>query len=109
FHVTGVQTCALPISERMGGEWAHYHSGNGLADKNVAATMAEGNDVWFLTGAGVERYHNAKAQVGFFYETLLPVLNLDDLYHAYMAATFPIEQPGTVGGFGNYGSFGQNL
>ncbi len=96
-------------SERMGGEWAHYHSGNGLADKNVAATMAEGNDVWFLTGAGVERYHNAKAQVGFFYETLLPVLNLDDLYHAYMAATFPIEEWGTVGGFVNYVSFGQNL
>ncbi len=96
-------------SERMGGDWAHFHAGNGLSDKDVAATMAEGNDVWFLTAAGVERYHNAKAQVGFFYETLLPVLNLDDLYHAYMAATFPIEEWGTVGGFVNYVSFGQNL
>jgi ligand-binding sensor domain-containing protein len=96
-------------SERMGGEWTHFHTGNGLADKDVAAVQAQGNDVWFLTGAGVERYHSAKAQVGFFYETLLPVLNLNDLYHAYMAATFPIEEWGTVGGFVNYVSFGQNL
>lgn len=96
-------------SERMGGEWAHYHAGNGLRDKDVVAVRAEGNDVWFLTGAGVERYHSAKTQVGFFYETLLPALNLDDLYHAYMAATFPIEEWGTVGGFVNYVSFGRNL
>jgi hypothetical protein len=96
-------------SERMGGEWAHYHSGNGLRDKDVVFVQAEGSDVWFLTGAGVERYHSAKTQVGFFYETLLPALNLDDLYHAYMAATFPIEEWGTVGGFVNYVSFGKNL
>jgi len=75
----------------------------------VIAVQAEGNDMWFLTGAGVERYHSAKTQVGFFYETLLPALNLDDLYHAYMAATFPIEEWGTVGGFVNYVSFGKNL
>jgi ligand-binding sensor domain-containing protein len=96
-------------SERMGGTWEHYHSGNGLADKNVISVQAEGSDVWFLTGAGVERYHNAKTQVGFFYETLLPALNLDDLYHAYMAASFPIEEWGTIGGFVNYISFGKNL
>lgn len=96
-------------SERMGGTWEHYHAGNGLTDKDVVAVQAEGNDVWFLTAAGVERYHNAKTQVGFFYETLLPALNLDDLYHAYMAATFPIEEWGTVGGFVNYVSFGKNL
>jgi hypothetical protein len=96
-------------TDRMGGEWDHFHTGNGLTDKNVAAVQAQGSDVWFLTGAGVERYHSAKAQVGFFYETLLPVLNLKDLYHAYMAATFPIEEWGTVGGFVNYVSFGQNL
>jgi ligand-binding sensor domain-containing protein len=96
-------------TDRMGGEWQHFHTGNGLNDKNVAAVQAQGGDVWFLTGAGVERYHGAKAQVGFFYETLLPVLNLNDLYHAYMAATFPIEEWGTLGGFVNYVSFGQNL
>jgi hypothetical protein len=47
--------------------------------------------------------------VGFFYESLLPVLNLSDLYHAFMGATFPIEEWGTVGGFVNFVSFGQNL
>jgi len=96
-------------TERLGGTWEHYHAGNGLTDKNVVAVQAEGSDVWFLTSAGVERYHNAKTQVGFFYESLLPALNLDDLYHAYMAATFPIEEWGTVGGFVNYISFGKNL
>jgi ligand-binding sensor domain-containing protein len=96
-------------SDRMGGQWEHFHSGNGLRDKNVVAVQTQGNDVWFLTTAGVERYHSAKVQVGFFYETLLPALNLDDLYHAYMAATFPIEEWGTLGGFVNYISFGQNL
>src|SRR5690606_22302482 len=96
-------------AERLGGEWEHYHSGNGLRDKGVVAVQAADNDVWFLTGAGVERYHSAKTQVGFFYETLLPTLNLDDLYHAYAAATFPIEEWGTIGGFVNYVSFGKNL
>lgn len=96
-------------AERLGGTWEHYHSGNGLRDKDVVALRADGDDMWFLTGAGVERYHNAKTQVGFFYETLLPVLNLEDLYHAYMAATFPIEEWGTLGGFVNYVSFGKNL
>jgi hypothetical protein len=105
----GKNAPAAASTERMGGEWEHYHSGNGLRDKDVAAVQAQGNDVWFLTGAGVERYNNAKAQVAFFYETLLPALNLDDLYHAYMAATFPIEEWGTIGGFVNYVSFGQNL
>ena len=95
--------------ENMGGQWEHFHDGNGLRNKRVVAVQTQGNDVWFLTGAGVERYHHAKTQVGFFYETLLPALNLDDLYHAYMAATFPIEEWGTVGGFVNYISFGQNL
>jgi hypothetical protein len=100
---------AAASSERMGGEWEHFHAGNGLSDKNVVSVQAEGSDVWFLTAAGVERYHNAKTQVAFFYETLLPALNLEDLYHAYMAATFPIEEWGTVGGFVNYVSFGKNL
>src|SRR5690606_15990265 len=90
-------------------ELEHFHSGNGLRDKDVVAVRTQGDDVWFLTGAGVERHHSAKTQVGFFYETLLPALNLKDLYHAYMAATFPIEEWGTIGGFVNYISFGQNL
>ncbi len=89
-------------------DWVHFHTGNGLTDKNVHEIKAQGPDIWFVTDAGIERYNSAKAQVGFFYESLLPVLNLPDLYHAFMGATFPVEEWGTVGGFVNYVSFGQN-
>ncbi len=95
--------------ETQGGDWVHFHTGNGLTSKDVLGVQTQGGDVWFLTDAGVERYHNAKSQVGFFYEDLLPVLNLTDLYHAFLGATFPIEEWGTVGGFVNFVSFGQNL
>ncbi|HLP41739.1 MAG TPA: PorV/PorQ family protein, partial [Fibrobacteria bacterium] len=90
------------------GNWVHFHSGNGLADKRVRAIRSQGSDIWFLTDAGVERYNHAKSQVGFFYESLLPVLNLPDLYHAFLGTTFPVEEWGTVGGFINYVSFGKN-
>ena len=90
------------------GNWVHFHSGNGLADKSVREVKAQGPDIWFLTDAGIERYNSAKSQVGFFYESLLPVLNLPDLYHAFLGTTFPVEEWGTVGGFINYVSFGQN-
>jgi hypothetical protein len=80
-----------------------------LQDKSVGAVAAQGSDVWFLTGAGIERYNHAKSQVGFFYESLLPALNLEDLYHAYLGTTIPVEEWGTLGGFVNYVSFGQNL
>lgn len=89
-------------------DWVHFHTGNGLTDKNVMEVKAQGPDIWFVTDAGIERYNSAKSQVGFFYETLLPVLNLPDLYHAFTGATFPVEEWGTVGGFINYVSFGQN-
>lgn len=89
-------------------DWVHFHTGNGLTSKDVHEIKAQGPDIWFITDAGIERYNSAKAQVGFFYESLLPVLNLPDLYHAFMGATFPVEEWGTVGGFVNYVSFGQN-
>ncbi len=91
------------------GDLIHFHAGNGLGNKNVSYIATQGGDVWFLTGAGVERYNTAKSQVGFFYETLLPALKLEDLYHAFMASTFPIEEWGTLGGFVNYVNFGQNI
>jgi len=96
-------------AESKRGTWSHFHTGNGLTDKHVAAVQTQGPDVWFLTDAGVERYNSAKSQVGFFYEALLPVLGLPDLYHAYAGSTFPIEDWGTVGAFVNYVSFGQNV
>jgi Type IX secretion system protein PorV len=91
------------------GTWTHFHTGNGLNSKKVAAVQTQGPDVWFLTQAGVERYNSATSQVGFFYEALLPVLNLPDLYHAYAGGTFPIEDWGTLGGYVNYVSFGENV
>jgi ligand-binding sensor domain-containing protein len=97
-----------PKKDELRSDWVHFHTGNGLADKDVFDVKAQGPDVWFVTGAGIERYNSAKSQVGFFYESLLPVLNLPDLYHAFMAATFPVEEWGTVGGFINYVSFGKN-
>jgi hypothetical protein len=90
------------------GNWVHFHSGNGLADKRVREIRSQGDDIWFLTEAGIERYNSAKSQVGFFYESLLPVLNLPDLYHAFLGTTFPVEEWGTLGGFVNYVSFGKN-
>jgi ligand-binding sensor domain-containing protein len=91
------------------GTWTHFHTGNGLQDKHVKAVQTQGPDVWFITDAGVERYNSAKTQVGFFYEALLPVLNLPDLYHAYAGSTFPIEDWGTLGASLNYVSFGKNV
>jgi hypothetical protein len=90
------------------GSWVHFHSGNGLADKRVREIRSQGADIWFLTEAGIERYNSAKSQVGFFYESLLPVLNLPDLYHAFLGTTFPVEEWGTLGGFVNFVSFGKN-
>jgi hypothetical protein len=90
------------------GNWVHFHTGNGLSNKSVREIKAQGPDIWFVTDGGIERYNSAKSQVGFFYESLLPVLNLPDLYHAFLGTTFPVEEWGTVGGFINYVSFGQN-
>lgn len=89
------------------GDWFHYHTGNALADNDDLVIETQGDDVWFVTAAGVERYNSAKSQVGMFYESLLPVLNLDDLFHAFAAATFPLQEWGTVGGFVNFISFGE--
>ncbi len=105
------RTDAPPQEEKKNevkGDWVHFHAGNGLKNKNVIDIKTQGRDVWFITDAGIERYNSAKTQTGFFFESLLPVLKLPDLYHAYMGTTFPIEEWGTVGGFVNYISFGSN-
>jgi hypothetical protein len=90
-----------------GGEWNHYHTGNGLWSNTVWSLLSLGNDLWLSTGAGVERYHAAQNQVAFFYEKLLPVLNIPDLYHLYTGVTFPLGDWGTWGMFVNYISFGE--
>jgi len=91
------------------GKWNHYHTGNGLESNTVWRVLSLGNDVWLSTGAGVERYHAAQNQVAFFYERLLPVLQLPDLYHLYTGVTFPLGDWGTWGVFLNFISFGETM
>ncbi len=89
------------------GDWFHYHTGNSLTNNNDMVIETQGDDVWFVTEAGVERYNSAKSQVGLFYESLLPALKIEDLFHAYLGTSFPLQEWGTVGGFVNYISFGE--
>lgn len=88
--------------------WIHYHAGNGLMASEASAIAAQGEDIWFSTPVGIVRQRKAHAQLGFFYETLLPSLQLKDLFHTFAGATFPIEEWGTVGGYLNFLSFGEN-
>jgi len=94
-------------SQTPKGAWVHYHSGNALNNNNDLVIESQGDDVWFVTDAGVERYNAARTQVGLFYESLLPKLQLDDLFHAFTAITTPLQDWGTVGGFVNFISFGE--
>ncbi len=88
------------------GDWFHYHTGNALADNNDLVIKTDNDDVWFVTQAGVERYNAAKSQMGLFYESLLPALGIDDLFHVFAGGTTPLQEWGTVGGFINFISFG---
>jgi hypothetical protein len=91
------------------GKWSHYHTGNGLASNTVWNVLSLGNDLWLSTVAGVERYRAAQNQVAFFYEKLLPILNIPDLYHLYTGVTFPLGDWGTWGIFLNFISFGETV
>jgi len=96
-------------TESTQGEWNHYHMGNGLSSNTVWRLLSLGNDLWLSTGAGVERYHAAQNQVTFFYEKLLPVLNIPDLYHLFVGLTWPLGDWGTWGLFVNFISFGETV
>lgn len=89
------------------GKWVHYHSGNGLGANDASAVATQGEDVWFATSKGIVRSRHAPARAGLFFETLLPALNLKDLYHTYAGVTYPVEEWGTFGGFVNFLSLGQ--
>ncbi|NLB63476.1 MAG: PorV/PorQ family protein [Fibrobacter sp.] len=91
------------------GSWSHYHTGNGMKSNQVWKVLPQGKDVWFSTSEGMERFNHAESQLSFFYEKLLPVLNIPDLYHLFVGATFPAGEWGTIGGFVNFISFGQTL
>lgn len=90
-------------------EWEHFHSGNGLSSNRVWAVLPQSNDVWFSTGAGIEQYKDADYQLSFFYEKLLPVLNIPDLYHLFAGMTIPLAEWGTFGFFVNFVSFGETV
>ena len=90
-------------------EWVHYHSGNGLSVNKVWAVLPQGNDVWFSTANGMEQFKDADYQLSAFYEKLLPVLNIPDLYHLYGGMTIPLNDWGTMGFFVNFVSFGSTV
>lgn len=90
-------------------EWVHYHSGNGLSVNKVWAVIPQGNDVWFSTANGMEQFKDADYQLTAFYEKLLPVLNIPDLYHLYGGMTIPLNDWGTLGAFVNFVSFGSTV
>jgi hypothetical protein len=90
-------------------EWEHFHSGNGLSNNRVWAVLPQANDVWFSTGAGIEQYKDADYQLSFFYEKLLPILNVPDLYHLFAGMTIPLSEWGTLGAFVNFISFGETV
>ena len=90
-------------------EWIHYHSGNGLSTNKVWAVLPQGNDVWFSTANGMEQFKDADYQIMAFYEKLLPILNIPDLYHLYAGMTIPLNDWGTLGFFVNFVSFGSTV
>jgi hypothetical protein len=89
------------------GTWRHFHEGTGLTSSVVQSIEPRDDDVWFITKAGVERFHRARSQVAMFYENLLPRFGIPNLYHLGAASTFPLREWGTVGGFINFVSFGE--
>ena len=100
---------AASDSGQTTGSWNHFHTGNGMHSNQVYLLLPQENDVWFSSNAGLERFHSADNQVAFFYEKLLPVLNIPDLYHLYTGVTFPAAEWGTIGVFVNFISFGQTV
>ncbi len=98
-----------PTVTKRDDEWTHYHQGNGLSTNKVWAVLPEGNDVWFSTANGMEQYKDADYQLAAFYEKLLPVLNIPDLYHLYGGMTIPLNDWGTLGVHVNFVSFGSTV
>lgn len=90
-------------------EWTHFHSGNGLSSNKVWVVLPQGNDVWFSTANGMEQYKDADYQLTAFYEKLLPILNIPDLYHLYGGMTIPMNDWGTIGISVNFVSFGSTV
>ncbi|PWJ68093.1 MULTISPECIES: PorV/PorQ family protein [unclassified Fibrobacter] len=103
------RTAEEEASGEVQDEWVHYHSGNGLSVNKVWSVLPQGNDVWFSTANGMEQFKDADYQLSAFYEKLLPILNIPDLYHLYGGMTIPLNDWGTMGFFVNFVSFGSTV
>jgi len=89
-------------------EWKTMHSKNGLAGNNVTGIAIHGSDIWITTDNAVNQYAQASSQILTFYEQLLPAFKIADLWHFYIAGTFPTNEWGTLGFIINFINFGEN-
>ncbi|KMQ50311.1 hypothetical protein CHISP_2780 [Chitinispirillum alkaliphilum] len=89
-------------------EWNTYHSRNALRGDDVRSITVLGNDVWLATDKAIHQYDYSERQFLFFYEQLLPVFRLPDLFHLYSALVIPTEEWGTFGFHVNYINMGSN-
>ena len=64
---------------------------------------------WFSTVNGMEQFKDADYQITAFYEKLLPILIIPDLYHLFAGMTVPLNDWGTLGFFVNFVSFGSTV
>ena len=78
-------------------EWRVHHERNNLNSSVVNSAVFHRNDIWLATDNGISRLQSGQVRATIFYEALLPSLHLDDMWHAAVAATFPIGEWGTFG------------
>ena len=78
-------------------EWKVHHERNNLNSSVINSAIFHRGDVWLATDNGVSRLQSGQIRATMFWENLLPSLHLDDMWHAAVAATFPIGEWGTFG------------
>jgi hypothetical protein len=89
-------------------EWKAFHSKNALKGDRVCGLSVHGNDVWMVTEEAVNHYDCGEKQTQFFYEPILPAFKLPDLWHTYLALSFPTDEWGTFAFAVNFLNFGLN-
>ncbi len=87
-------------------EWKAFHSKNVLHGDVVRGLAAFGNDVWVATDRALNKYEWAQKQALLFYEPLLPLFHLKDLWHTFGAFVLPTEEWGTFGFSVNFVNMG---
>jgi hypothetical protein len=89
-------------------EWKVYHSKNALKGDNVKSIAVHGKNLWLTTENGVNQLEKGEIQGELFFEPLLPVFEMPELWHAAVVGVIPIEEWGTIGLYLNYLNFGKN-